>query len=231
PDAALLRTAFQKLGIDLHGLPGSHCEWGGVWCYSDRCTVKGLNLGGRNLTGELPPEIGDLAELRDLWLYNNRNLRGELSTLAKLVHLEALVLRSTQIRGDLSFVSRMEKMRILNLGETQVAGNLQPLANLTEMTGLGLRNTRVGGDLLPLAEMHKMRYLYLGGTQIQGQLQPLANLTEMIELGLGNTWVGGELRSLQAGGPLEFLTEFPKLEEANLASTAVTGRGEPRLTA
>ena len=39
------------------------------------------------------------------------------------------------------------------------------------------------------------------------------------------------LQGTGVSGSLEFLTEFEWLEEANLASTAVTGGGEPRLTA
>eukprot|EP00439_Symbiodinium_sp_Y106_P028524 s4933_g3.t1 len=283
PDAALLRTTFQKLGLDLRDFPGSHCGWHAVQCDSDRCRVKSLDLSGWNLTGELPAEIGGLAELENLDLGENRKLRGDLSVLAKLLHLKMLILTTTQIGGDLGCLSRMEQMRVLeledtpmdgtlealrnmhhlthlrlgdtriggdlvplapmelmevlSLGDTQIQGTLEALAKMTRMTHLYLYNTRIGGDLVLLDAMHNMQVLSLGDTHIQGTLEALANMHDMIQLWLKNTRIGGELGSLQAivhlqelllqgtrvSGSLDVLTEFAYLEEADLASTAVTG--------
>lgn len=78
------------------GGPCSVCEWGGVYCDGNG-RVVGLNLGANNMTGPLPPEIGDLDQLQYLYLYEN-NLSGSLpSTIGNLYNLTDLQLwKSTE---------------------------------------------------------------------------------------------------------------------------------------
>ena len=58
-----------------------------------------MRLDENELTGEIPPELGDLANLRELRLTGNR-LTGEIPVeLGKLANLESLLLRGNSLAG------------------------------------------------------------------------------------------------------------------------------------
>jgi hypothetical protein len=52
------------------------CGWNGVTC--DNGHVASLNMTNNRLAGSLPPSLGDLAELRHLYVSNNPKLGGML---------------------------------------------------------------------------------------------------------------------------------------------------------
>ena len=64
-----------------------------------RVTV--LDLYRRGLTGEIPPELGNLTQLRHVWLEDNR-LSGEIPAgLGGLGNLESLWLQSNDFSGEM----------------------------------------------------------------------------------------------------------------------------------
>ena len=98
--------------------------WEGLFCINNR--VTGIALGAKNLTGTLPPEIGDLSELNFLNLTTN-NLTGfippEIGNLSKLKWS-------------------------LRLDNNQFTGNIPPeIGNLSQLTSLDLWNNQLEGTL------------------------------------------------------------------------------------
>ena len=74
--------------------------WHGVQVDTDG-RVTSLALGGNNLTGSLPAQIGDLTNLTILQLYNNK-LTGSIPVeIGKLVNLEILFLEENELSGRL----------------------------------------------------------------------------------------------------------------------------------
>ena len=63
-------------------------EWYGVTVDGGR--VIGLYLSNNELTGKIPPEIGNLTKLKGLYLYNNQ-LTGGLPESVKLPNCKILV--------------------------------------------------------------------------------------------------------------------------------------------
>ncbi len=63
-----------KLNNGWGGPPGTECEWEGVFCdyANSELTVIGLHLGDNHLTGHLPDEIGQLANLSEFLVHGNR---------------------------------------------------------------------------------------------------------------------------------------------------------------
>lgn len=49
---------------------GEHCTWTGITCRDGKVVRFELNV--RDLTGKIPPELGDLESLERLYLYGNQ---------------------------------------------------------------------------------------------------------------------------------------------------------------
>ena len=65
----------------------------------DNGRVIVLRLGSNKLSGEIPPELGNLASLKQLWLYGNQ-LSGEIPPeLGNLASLTLLRLDGNQLSG------------------------------------------------------------------------------------------------------------------------------------
>ena len=86
-------------------------EWHGVTT-DDHANIIRLELDDNNLSGRIPPELGDLAILQSLNLFGNR-LSGEIPPeLGKLSNMKSLSLGGNRIGGcipeSLSYVSRID---------------------------------------------------------------------------------------------------------------------------
>jgi len=68
--------------------------------YSIENTTE-LDLGSQGLTGSIPPEIGDLTNLRHLYLYNNQLTGSIPSEIGNLTNLTYLRLSSNQLTGEI----------------------------------------------------------------------------------------------------------------------------------
>ena len=99
----------------------NECNWHGVTCTND--SVTELSLLSNKLKGNIPAELGNLTNLRNLNLYGNQisgNIPAELSNIADL--------------------------RILDLGWNQLTGNFPTeLLNLTSLQVLLLRGNQFTG--------------------------------------------------------------------------------------
>ena len=74
-------------------------SWHGVTVANGRVTQ--LRLGSNNLTGTIPPELGNLTKLAFLWLDSN-NLTGTVpAALGNLTELTGLYLQSNNLTGEL----------------------------------------------------------------------------------------------------------------------------------
>jgi Leucine-rich repeat (LRR) protein len=95
------------------------CTWTGVTCVADK--VQRLVLGGSNLIGSIPSEIGSLTSLMNLWLVGNQltNLPPEFGNLASLT--------------------------FLTLGHNQLASLPPEFGNLTNLGSLDVSNNQLTG--------------------------------------------------------------------------------------
>ena len=83
--------------------------------------VTGLHLPTNLLVGPLPPELGNLTSLGDLWLYQNR-LSGPIPTeIGNLTSLRSLSLRANQLMGTIP--SSLANLTQLLVGPTNLSYN------------------------------------------------------------------------------------------------------------
>lgn len=207
-----------------------------------------LDLGDIDGLEEIPEEIGELTELRELgvgiirydenakaWEYSptrwrsNRELK-DIASLTGVTSLELLHLDGAGV-SNLTPLTGLTALRSLHLGSTQIS-NLIPLTGLTALEFLSLDSTKVS-DLAPLTGLNSLQYLHLGSTQIS-DLTPLTEMVMLNFLIIDCTNVVdlmplarlSKLRTLCLGGtrvihltPLERLTA---LETLDLDSTDIS---------
>ena len=105
------------------GESGTECDWFGVQCFDGEVTQ--INLGGNNLIGALPAEVGNLNSLHSLSLWGNE--------LSGAIPLEL---------GSLSNLTYLDLNRNLLSGQIPAS-----LANLINLETLDLRNNLLSGDV------------------------------------------------------------------------------------
>ena len=120
--------------------------WGVV--YSVENTTN-LNLQSHGLTGEIPPEIGDLINLEILRLGRNELTGSIPPEIGNLTNLTQLFLNSNQLRGTIPpEIWNLTNLNILWLDWNQLTGTIPPeIGNLTNLYYLWLTNNQLTGEV------------------------------------------------------------------------------------
>ena len=160
-------------------------EWHGVTTDIDG-RVNWLNLGGNELSGSIPGDLGDLANLRELHLPGNElsgSIPGDLGDLANLreLHLPGNEL-SGSIPGDLGDLANLQ---VLDLAVNDLTGPIPAaLGRLENLEWLVLGGNELSGAIpAALGDLANLQYLYLESNELNGAipaaLGDLANLQEL----------------------------------------------------
>ena len=147
-------------------------SWKGVTTDEDG-RVMFLELGGAGLSGEIPPELGNLSQLKSLSLSSN-GLSGEIP--AEL--------------GNLA------NLRWLALSYNQLSGEIPPeLGNLSNLEELDLRTNDLSGEIpVELGRLANLRWLEISFNRLSGGIPPeLGNLIILEELHLHDNDLKGEV--------------------------------------
>lgn len=197
------------------------CGWQNVWCEAGH--VTSINLPSNNLTGVLPPEIGDLTALEVLALANN-HLVGEIpSTLGNLSRLRQLWLSNNLLDGSLpaelgslsdieyldimdnlldgpipSSLGQLTHLQWLLLAQNQLTGPLpSELGDLSDLQVIDLIYNQLDGPIPPAwGNLNRLQYLSLGHNQLVGTIPPeLGRLSSLEDMNLGYNHLVGSVPS------------------------------------
>jgi hypothetical protein len=124
----------------------SPCHWKGAGCYNGgfpTAHITYLNLHENQLRGNIPPELGDLADLETLNLDFNQlsgNIPPELGRLSKL---QRLALNYNQLSGSVPpELGNLSNLQELFINRNHLDGSLPlELSNLTEMIRFSFNDT------------------------------------------------------------------------------------------
>ena len=189
-------------------------EWHGVTTDADG-RVTGLRLGGNRLSGQLPEELGSLANLRviyfgDDYTCNDAGCRPESPSanqlsggippeLGSLASLESLNLSANQLSGgippELGSLASLER---LYLGANQLSGELPAwLGGLGNLKSLSLNGNQLSGRIPPeLGELSELNRLYIFQNRLTGPIpRELGRLTSLERLLLSKNQLSGEIPS------------------------------------
>ena len=145
------------------------------------------------LTGVIPPELGNLAILETLEIEDNR-LTGvippELGNLANLRELAINDELTGAIPPELGNLASLETLDI----NAEITGSIPTrLGTLANLEGLSLSYNQLTGTIPPeLGNLAKLERLYLQGNQLTGIIPPeLGNLANLSRLELGENQLTG----------------------------------------
>ncbi|WP_425389778.1 leucine-rich repeat domain-containing protein [Ekhidna sp.] len=139
--------------------------WFGVEVSGDR--VVGLRLPNNNLSGQLPPAIGDLTALRTLDLQGNFGVNGPLpSEIASAIALDSLILNNMGLNDTIPLeIGSLPNLVYLNLNGNQISSVPPELTGLSSIDQIDLANNQLE-DLPDLTAFTGLSLLNLVGNNL-----------------------------------------------------------------
>ncbi len=190
--------------------------------------VVHLWLRDNNLSGPIPPELGNLTNLQTLLLREN-NLTGTIpAELGDLTQLEALRLDENNLTGTIPpELGNLASLKWLDLGFNDLTGPIPPeLGSLTRLIRLELDQNALTGPIPPdLGGLSVLRELLLDNNDLSGSVPPeLVALTSLRALILSN--------NQELHGPLpDGLTALGLLETLLAGGTGLCAPMDPTVLA
>ena len=171
-------------------------EWYGVTNDASG-RVTGLSLDGKELTGELPADLGSLSNLQRLELGNNK-LTGEIPTeLGSLPNLQRLELGNNKLTGEIpTELGDLGNLEILLLGSNQFTGEIpRELASLSNLKTLVIKINQLTGEIpKELGNLSNLETLALMANRLTGEIPTeLGTLSNLITLELNYNQLTGEI--------------------------------------
>ncbi|KAB2637270.1 receptor-like protein kinase [Pyrus ussuriensis x Pyrus communis] len=125
------------------------CSWIGVTCGLRHLRVTALNLSYMNLTGTIPPHLGNLSFLVRLEFGNN-SFHGTLpQELSRLRRLTRVSFANNIFVGTIpSWFGSLSKLQRMRLNGNQFSGSIPTaIFNLSALQGIDLSNNRLSGSI------------------------------------------------------------------------------------
>ncbi|MEJ2629328.1 MAG: immunoglobulin domain-containing protein, partial [bacterium] len=142
-----------------------------------------IDLEDNQLQGSLPPEIGNLIALRQIYLINNQLSGAIPSTLGDLLQLERLYLHENQLTDSIpSALGNLSQLISLQLGDNQLSGTVpKEIFNLTYLTTLSLYENNLFGSIpKEINQLTNLQILSISNNQFDGTIP--SEIGELIHL-------------------------------------------------
>nr|KJB32999.1 hypothetical protein B456_006G1408001 [Gossypium raimondii] len=127
------------------------CDWYCLECHPNTHRVVSLTLfSDDRLTGQIPPEVGDLPYLETLLFRHLPNLNGTIQpAIAKLKNLKMLRLSWTNLSGPVpNFLSQLKNLTYLDLSFNNLSGSIpSSLSTLPNLEDLHLDRNKLTGTI------------------------------------------------------------------------------------
>ena len=150
-----------------------------------------------SLSGEIPPEIGNLPNLQELSLVYQTFSGGVPSTITQLTNLKTLVLRDNHLTGDISWLGDLISLEHVNLMDNyQMGGNIPAsIDKLQNLKSINFLHNNFSGEIPEeLCSCRNLEEVILGGNSLTGSIPScFGRLTNLERLDLGSNSLEGEI--------------------------------------
>ena len=175
---------------------GNPRGWSGILVDSNNRVVS-ISLPSNNLTGIIPPSVGNLAKLQYINLSNNQ-LTGRIpSSMGNLTQLKSFSLDHNQLRDTIpASLGNLHKVGYFNLAVNALTGNIPPeLGNLLQVYNLLLEVNKLTGPIpTSLGKLTKLTRIELENNQLTGTIpSSLGGLDNLQELNLSFNQLSGTI--------------------------------------
>jgi Leucine-rich repeat (LRR) protein len=185
------------LDTDGFALPGTENTWYGVKCDSLNAHVQQIGLSLNNLTGVIPPQIGDLSGMDSLSLFYNQIGGGIPVELGNLTNLTSLNLGCNQLTGPIpSQLGYLGNLQFLNLQTNKLSGIIPvEISDMGKLKHLILRLNELSGKIPPeLGKLSGLEGLDFYINHLSGEIPPeLGNLVALKTMDLSWNELTGEI--------------------------------------
>ena len=158
--------------------------------------VTRLRLAGNQLTGRIPPALGNLTNLTELDLGDN-GISGGVPSLAGLSALEKLYLNDNDLTGVIpAWLPTLTGLREVDIGGNDLVGEVPSgLGALGSLTHLDLSDNRLTGGITgKLAGNTNLEVVLLGGNNFTGEIPAqFGTLQSLKQLDLSENRLSGEI--------------------------------------
>jgi len=168
--------------------------WYGLAFSGDGC-VERVDLDNNGLMGSIPPEIGEILNLKWLVLDSNQ-LSGPIPvSIGNLSDLEVLSLGFNQLTGSIPVeFQKLTNLKELFLLYNQLSGNIpESMSSLVNLEEVFLNDNQLSGSIPQgIGQLVNMRILHLHRNQLTGTIpSSLGNLADIEELRLDSNQISG----------------------------------------
>ena len=163
----------------------------------DLTELRELHLHYNRISGTIPPEIGNLTQLRDLQLYQNGFSGTIPPVLGDLTGLTDLDLSYNELTGTIPHeIGNLVRLNTLYLEANSLSGAIPPeIGNLTGLTLLWLHSNELSGSIPPeLGNLASLERLALYNNDLTGAIPgEMGGLTSLDRMYLHNNKLSGDL--------------------------------------
>lgn len=202
-------------------------EWYGINVYDistgepfNSRRVKSIHLPINNLVGELPKELFNLSELKDIYITDNYGLQGVIpKEIGQLNKLERLLLYSNSLSGDIpKELWTLTKLQEINISNNDLTGSIDPIiGNLTDLKILELNDNNISGSIpAEIVNLTNLRNLNIAENKLTGSIPAdIGNMRNLIYLQLCDNHLSGNIP--------ESIYQIPTLNLLHLARNKLSG--------
>ncbi|KAF4374489.1 hypothetical protein F8388_016040 [Cannabis sativa] len=199
------------------------CDWYGVKCDEKTHQIYSLSAANGDLSGPIPPQVGDFPYLQEIDFHNQPNITGPIPfVISKLKNLRFLMITNTGLTGPVpDFLGQMKNLDFISLAFNSLTGTIPRSIGLLPKLGvLRLDHNKLTGPIPDTFGEFKGTdfYLYLSHNQLSGKIPASLGRKDFGYINLSRNRLEGDASFLFGSGKtLQELDLYRNLLEFDLS--------------